>query len=47
MAQVTVVGAWMDLELRKLVPPPHGLAEALQAMARSDPFADLPAIRKK
>jgi acyl-CoA thioester hydrolase len=47
MAQVTVVGAWMDLELRKLVAPPHDLAKALQSMARSDPFADLAALRRR
>jgi len=47
MARITVVGAWMDLELRKLTPPPHDLAEAFQALPRSDPFSDLPAIRRK
>jgi acyl-CoA thioester hydrolase len=47
MAQVTVVGAWLDLERRKVVPPPHDLAAALLAMPRGDPFAELPAIRRR
>jgi acyl-CoA thioester hydrolase len=47
MAQVTVTGAWLDLEARRIVPPPGDLAEAFRTMARSEPFAELPAIRRK
>jgi len=47
MAQVTVLGAWIDLELRKLTPPPRELADAFLAMGRAEPYADLPAIRRK
>jgi acyl-CoA thioester hydrolase len=47
MAQVMVVGAWLDLDLRKLAPPPRDLAEALLSLPRGEPFADLPAIRRK
>ena len=47
MAQVTVVGSWLDLEHRRLVAPPRDLADALLGMAHGQPFADLPAIRRK
>jgi acyl-CoA thioester hydrolase len=47
MAAVTVTGAWIDLEQRRIVPPPRDLAEAFQAMTHSDPFAELPAIRRR
>ncbi len=47
MAQVTVVGSWLDLEARRAVAPPADLAEAFLSMPRSEPFAELPAIRKR
>jgi acyl-CoA thioester hydrolase len=47
MAQVTVVGAWMDLELRKLTPPPRDLAEGFLSMTRCEPFSELPPIRRR
>jgi acyl-CoA thioester hydrolase len=47
MAQVTVMGAWLDLESRKIAAPPHDLAQALQSVTRGDPFAELPAIRRR
>jgi acyl-CoA thioester hydrolase len=47
MAQVTVVGSWLDLEARRAVAPPHDLAEAFRALPRSEPFAELPAIRRR
>jgi acyl-CoA thioester hydrolase len=47
MAQVTVTGAWLDLENRKIAAPPHDLAQALQALPRGDPFAELPAVRRR
>ena len=47
MAQVTVVGSWLDLEARRAVAPPADLAEAFLSMARSEPFAELHAIRKR
>ena len=47
MAQVTVLGSWLDLEARRVVAPPGDLAEAMRSMPRSEPFAELPAIRRK
>lgn len=47
MAVVTVVGAWIDLEQRRITAPPRDLAESFLAMARSEPFAELPAIRRR
>ena len=47
MAQVTVTGAWLDLEARKLVVLPHDLAEALRGMPRASSFVELPPIRRK
>ena len=47
MAQVTVTGAWLDLEARKLTVLPHDLALALRGMERASDFADLPPIRRK
>jgi hypothetical protein len=47
MAVVTVVGSWIDLEARRVVAPPADLAEAFRSMPRSEPFADLAAIRRR
>ncbi len=47
MAQITVVGSWLDLEARRAVAPPADLAGAFLSMARSEPFAELHAIRKR
>jgi acyl-CoA thioester hydrolase len=47
VAQVTVVGSWIDLELRKLTPPPRDLADSFQGMPRCAPFEELPAIRRR
>jgi acyl-CoA thioester hydrolase len=47
MAQITVVGSWIDVETRRAVAPPHDLAEAFRSMVRSEPFADLAALRRR
>ena len=47
MAVVTVTGSWLDLEARRAVAPPRDLAEAFLSMPRSEPFADLAAIRRR
>jgi len=47
MARITVLGGWIDLELRRATAPPRDLAEVLQAAPRSDPFSELPAIRRR
>ncbi len=47
MAQVTVVGSFIDLEARRAVAPPADLAEAVRSMPRSDPFVEMPAIRRR
>jgi acyl-CoA thioester hydrolase len=41
-AQVTTLSGWLDLETRKLVPPPPELLAALRALPRTDDFAALP-----
>ncbi|MBS1108821.1 MAG: hypothetical protein H6Q88_813 [Anaeromyxobacteraceae bacterium] len=47
MAVVTVLGSWLDLEARRVVAPPADLAAAFHAMPRSEPFVDLPAMRRR
>ena len=47
LAVVTVVGAWIDLETRKLVVPPADLAAGMRAVPRSEPWAELPPQRKR
>jgi acyl-CoA thioester hydrolase len=42
-ARVTITGAWLDLDARKLTVPPEALAAALSAMAHTDDFEILPA----
>lgn len=41
-ARVTSTVGWFDLEQRKLTKPPAKLLEALQAMARTEDFRELP-----
>lgn len=41
-ARVTSTVGWFDLEQRKLAKPPAKLLEALQAMARTEDFRELP-----
>ncbi|HNR30477.1 MAG TPA: thioesterase family protein [Candidatus Hydrogenedentes bacterium] len=40
-AVVTSIGGWLNLENRKLAPPPDALAEALRGLPRAEDFADL------
>jgi acyl-CoA thioester hydrolase len=40
-ARVTTTGGWLDLDARKLVPPPAALLASLQGLARSEDFAAL------
>jgi acyl-CoA thioester hydrolase len=47
MAQVTVVASWIDLETRRVTAPPQDLAEAFRRLPRGEPFAELPAIRRR
>ncbi|HQR30528.1 MAG TPA: thioesterase family protein [Anaeromyxobacteraceae bacterium] len=47
MAQITVVGSWIDLEARRATAPPQDLAEALRGLPRTAPFLELPAIRRR
>lgn len=37
-AKVTSEGGWLDLETRKLVPPPNGLKEALNSLPRTTDY---------
>lgn len=41
-ARVTSVGGWLDLEKRRLVPPPQKLAVPMQEMARTESFEEMP-----
>ena len=43
VAQLTSLGGWLDLKSRKLTPPPPALAQALQALGRTEDFQVLPA----
>jgi acyl-CoA thioester hydrolase len=47
MAVVTVVGSWLDLEARRAVAPPQDLADAFRSMPRSEPFVEMPALRRR
>jgi acyl-CoA thioester hydrolase len=40
-ARVTSLGGWLDLDKRRLVAPPEGLARAVLALDRSEDFAPL------
>jgi len=42
-ARVTSTGGWLDLQVRKFIVPPEKLFSAVQRLARSDDFRDLPA----
>lgn len=43
VARITSTGGWLDLNLRRIVPPPALLAVALDRMPRAADFAELPA----
>ena len=43
MAQVTVMGSWIDLETRKLATLPHDLSLALREMQRTESLRGAPA----
>ena len=43
-ARVVSLGGWLDLSTRKLCVPPPALAEAMQALARSADFVELPGL---
>ena len=40
-ARITSLGGWFDLEARKLIVPPDGLAEALRGLTRAEDFERL------
>jgi acyl-CoA thioester hydrolase len=42
--RVASLGGWLDLAARKLCVPPPALAEAMQALARSGDFLELPGL---
>jgi len=41
-ARVTSLGGWFDLNARKLIVPPEGIAQALRDLERTPDFEDLP-----
>ncbi len=38
-ARITSLGGWLDLQARKLVPPPDALAAALRSIPRTEDYA--------
>jgi acyl-CoA thioester hydrolase len=46
-ARVVVDGGWMDLQTRRLAPPPPALAELLRAAPRADTWEELPNAGQK
>lgn len=40
-ARVTSAGGWLDLETRRLAPPPEALAAAVGRLSRTDDFAPI------
>jgi acyl-CoA thioester hydrolase len=46
-ARVTSHGGWLDLNARKLVAPPEGLANALRNLARTEDFETLESSLRK
>ena len=47
MAQLVLLGGWLDLGRRKLTPPPEELQRAMISMPRADPYEDLPPLKPK
>lgn len=46
VAKVTSTGGWMDLNARRLGPPPTPLRETLDRMRRAEDFTEIPASGK-
>jgi len=46
VAKVTSSGGWMDLNARRLGPPPEPLMETLERMRRAEDFTEIPASAK-
>lgn len=45
-ARIVLDGGWMDMRIRRLAPPPDGLARAFAQAPRAEGYAELPARRK-
>lgn len=46
-AVVRSSGGWLDLKIRKLVPPPPDLLRVMQQMPRATGFAEMPSLRPR
>jgi acyl-CoA thioester hydrolase len=46
MARVTARGGWLDLARRRLIVPPDALVKVLRDTPRSEPFEELPPLRR-
>ena len=46
LAKIVTLAGWLDLEKRKLIPPPDNLAEALRKLPRTNEFVVLPSSLK-
>lgn len=46
-AEIEVLGAWLDLTIRKLTLPPHMITEAFSNFTRTEEFETIPLSRKK
>ncbi len=40
-AKIVLWGGWMDMSVRRIVPPPPGLLAAIRGVPRGEPFAQL------
>lgn len=44
---LTIQGGWLDLDTRKLVAPPAGLAAVLLSLPRTHDYEDLPSLMRR
>jgi acyl-CoA thioester hydrolase len=47
VAQLVLLGGWLDLGRRKLTPPPEELQRAMVSMPRADPYQELPPLKPR
>ncbi|HVO19406.1 MAG TPA: acyl-CoA thioesterase [Anaeromyxobacter sp.] len=47
VARVVLLGGWLDLERRRLTPPPEELRRLLESVPRGEPFAEIPPLKPR
>lgn len=45
-ARIVLLGAWMDVVMRKLTPPPSELTRAMGSVDRGEGYQDLPPLKR-